>query len=83
MLLYVLAYIRWCLLPLVSRALISYYSFIRRQDVSLIRIIKDNNMDVLGRTGVIPNTESRKPRQDVEAFLVLKLLFELFEGACE
>lgn len=40
-------------------------------------------MDVLGRTGVITNTESRKPRQDVEAFLVLKLLFELFEGACE
>ena len=40
-------------------------------------------MDVLGRTGVIPNTESRKPRQDVEAFLVLKLLIELFEVAYE
>ena len=28
-------------------------------------------MEVLGTTGVIPKTESRKPRQDVEAFLVL------------
>jgi hypothetical protein len=43
--------------------------------------IKYNNMDVLGKTGVMPNTESRKPRQDVEAFLVEWLLLYILSSA--